>query len=233
MRPDATILSSALAPGETPRSTEGDSVGAGLLTRYLEADVVVAPGRQAFQQHLQLREVELRPCSFRDGEFLAATCRLSRNYILLALIVKDIGANPQRSVSIHDLTLYDIFRQQENCTLLLNTWVVAATKVQSAEGDDWTVTEVIGENQETQTQTQYVVQGKIFIDATGDRRLGADAYIPYIIGREGKATFNESLADLRNDNETMGSSLAFTSKNYGRPMKFTPPSWATKYDDSD
>mmetsp|Transcript_19022 Transcript_19022/g.54551 ORF Transcript_19022/g.54551 Transcript_19022/m.54551 type:complete len:184 (+) Transcript_19022:393-944(+) len=141
--------------------------------------------------------------------------------------------NPQRSVSIHDLTLYDIFRQQENCTLLLNTWVVAATKVQSAEGDDWTVTEVIGENQETQTQTQYVVQGKIFIDATGDRRLGADAYIPYIIGREGKATFNESLADLRNDNETMGSSLAFTSKNYGRPMKFTPPSWATKYDDSD
>jgi len=139
--------------------------------------------------------------------------------------------NPQRAASLHDLTLYDFFRERDNCTLLLNTWVIGATKVPSEDGKDWTVTEVLAENQEA--QLQYIVTAKVFIDATGDGRLGAEADVPYIIGREGKDTFNESLADLHDDNETMGSSLAFTSKNYGRPMKFTPPRWATKYNDSD
>ncbi|CEM37502.1 unnamed protein product [Vitrella brassicaformis CCMP3155] len=124
-----------------------------------------------------------------------------------------------------------MFRRQDNCTLLRNTWAVAATKVQSADGDDWTVTEVIAENQET--QTRYSVKGKVFIDATGDGRLAAEADIPYIIGREGRDRFGEALADMQDDNETMGSSLAFTSRDMGEKMTFQAPEWATKYRQSD
>ena len=72
---------------------------------------------------------------------------------------------------------------------------------------------------------RYIISAKIFIDTTGDGRLGAEAYVPYIIGRESKTEFNESLAELHSDNETEGSSFAFTSRDYGVEIPFTPPSW--------
>mmetsp|Transcript_49095 Transcript_49095/g.123058 ORF Transcript_49095/g.123058 Transcript_49095/m.123058 type:complete len:793 (-) Transcript_49095:185-2563(-) len=255
MRPDATILTKALQPGESPRNTEDDPVGKGVLTRRLEADVVVAGGGSAGSAAalaaarsgaktviIQGRgvlggnmssESKLHPVGAdREGHRgVEWESEAREGGIIEEYTLQNSVDNPQRAASLHDLTLYDFFRERDNCTLLLNTWVIGATKVPSEDGKDWTVTEVLAENQEA--QLQYIVTAKVFIDATGDGRLGAEADVPYIIGREGKDTFNESLADLHDDNETMGSSLAFTSKNYGRPMKFTPPRWATKYNDSD
>ncbi|CEM37500.1 unnamed protein product [Vitrella brassicaformis CCMP3155] len=46
-RSDVIILDKSLKPGEHPRSTKDDPVGKGLLTRHLEADVVVAGGGSA------------------------------------------------------------------------------------------------------------------------------------------------------------------------------------------
>ncbi len=65
----------------------------------------------------------------------------------------------------------------------------------------------------------------MFIEATGDGRLGAEAGSPFIMGREGYEVYNESLAIPQTDNETEGSSYAFTSIDYGQPMPYTPPIW--------
>jgi hypothetical protein len=47
-------------------------------------------------------------------------------------------------------------------------------------------------------------------------------------GREARSEFGESLAPEKADGETLGSSILFTSRNYGRPMPFKPPPWARK-----
>lgn len=47
-------------------------------------------------------------------------------------------------------------------------------------------------------------------------------------GREARAEFNESLAPEKADNETLGSSILFTSRLHHRPMPFTAPAWARK-----
>jgi hypothetical protein len=84
------------------------------------------------------------------------------------------------------------------------------------------IEQVVAENQET--QIRYKVKGKVFVEATGDGRLGVEAGVPYVIGREGKE-FNEQLALNESDHETMGSSIYFTAEDAGRPMSFTPPPW--------
>ena len=47
-------------------------------------------------------------------------------------------------------------------------------------------------------------------------------------GRESRSEFKESLAPEKADEETLGSSILFTSRLYRKPMPFTPPRWARK-----
>ena len=50
------------------------------------------------------------------------------------------------------------------------------------------------------------LQAKVFIDASGDGRLGAEAGAEWIQGREGKSVFNESLAV--DDQDSSGSTTS-------------------------
>ena len=135
-------------------------------------------------------------------------------------------ANPQRCAEMLDLTLYTMCREEELLDLYLNTWLVSVTK-----DKDSGITTAVAEDQIS--QNRYVITAKVFVDATGDGRLGAEAGASFIMGRESKAEYNESLAQAKADNETEGSSLAFTARDYGHPMPFTPPAWATKYHKDD
>ena len=74
----------------------------------------------------------------------------------------------------------------------------------------------------------YQVKAKLFSDCTGDSRLAVECGADYRTGREGKAELGESLAPEKADNETLGSSILFTARDYGRPVPFTPPKWARK-----
>jgi hypothetical protein len=74
----------------------------------------------------------------------------------------------------------------------------------------------------------YRVNAKVFVDASGDSRLGIESGAEYRTGRETRAEFNESLAPEKADQETLGSSILFTSRLYHKPMPYTPPKWARK-----
>ena len=74
----------------------------------------------------------------------------------------------------------------------------------------------------------YRIRAKMFCDCTGDSRLGLEAGAEMRSGREARAEFGESLAPEKADNETLGSSILFTSRLYRKPMPFTPPKWARK-----
>jgi hypothetical protein len=74
----------------------------------------------------------------------------------------------------------------------------------------------------------YRIRAKMFLDCTGDSRLGLEAGAEMRTGREARSEFKESLAPEKADNETLGSSILFTSRQYPNAVPFTPPKWARK-----
>lgn len=130
--------------------------------------------------------------------------------------------NPQRSNSILDLILYDKCRQEPNLQLMLNTAVVGA------KTENNRITEAIAIR--TSTEDRYTIRAKIFIDCTGDGRLGAEAGAPFQMGREGRNEFGEDMAATESgDNLKLGSTLLYTARKHDRPMTFTAPSWVRKF----
>src|SRR5690606_35720780 len=69
----------------------------------------------------------------------------------------------------------------------------------------------------------------IFIDCTGDGRLGLEADAPFRHGRAGSDEFHESLAPTIADRKTMGSTILFQARKHDRPMPFHPPPWVRKF----
>ncbi len=133
--------------------------------------------------------------------------------------------NPQRSASMLDLILYEKCRAEPNLTLMLNTAVVGA------QTDGERIQHVVAERQST--EDRFIITADVFVDCTGDGRLGAEAGAPFREGREGKEEYNESLAQDKADNKRLGSTLLFQARNVGYPAPFTPPEWARKFDESD
>ena len=130
----------------------------------------------------------------------------------------DAVNNPQRSFEMWDLMLYDKVVSEPNITLLLETTLFTAKK----DGDR--ITEVLARCDKS--EHLYRIRAKTFADCTGDCRLGVETDAEYRTGREARVKFGESLAPEKTDNETLGSSILFTARDYGKPVPFTPPKWA-------
>lgn len=134
--------------------------------------------------------------------------------------------NPQRSPSMMDLILYEKCRAEPNLTLLLNTTVVAVER----EGNR--IHRALAERQST--EDRFSIGAEIFVDCTGDGRLGAEAGAAYRHGREGRADFGESLAvTAEGDRRTLGSTLLFQARKHDRPMPFVAPPWVRNFKPAD
>jgi hypothetical protein len=132
----------------------------------------------------------------------------------------DAVGNPQRSREMWDLLLYDKLKSEPNITLLLDT------TCSGAETSNGRIQRVLARSDKT--EHLYRVTSKLFADCTGDCRLGLEAGAEIRTGREAKSEFNESLGLEQADEHTLGSSILFTSRDYGKSMPFTPPAWARK-----
>ncbi|NUP99481.1 MAG: FAD-dependent oxidoreductase [Armatimonadetes bacterium] len=133
--------------------------------------------------------------------------------------------NPQRSASMLDLILYEKCRAEPNLRLLLNTTVVGA------EVTDGRLTHALA--QRPSTEDCYRIAAKVFVDCTGDGRLGAEAGAPFRRGREARSEFGEALAQERPDDYSLGSTLLFTARKHGVPMPFVAPPWARRFSEED
>ncbi|MCA1685753.1 MAG: FAD-dependent oxidoreductase [Planctomycetia bacterium] len=132
----------------------------------------------------------------------------------------DAVNNPQRSFEFWDLLLYDKLVSEPNVTLLLDTVLY------SAETRDGRISRVMARSDKT--EHLYEIHSKLYLDCTGDSRLGLEAGAEMRWGRESRAEFGESLAPESPDKETLGSSVLFTATKHDRPMPYTPPKWARK-----
>jgi hypothetical protein len=132
----------------------------------------------------------------------------------------DAANNPQRCWELWDLLLYDKVVSEPNITLLLETVLY------SADVKNGRIQQVMARCDKS--EHLYRIRAKMFCDATGDSRLGLEAGAEMRSGREARSEFGESLAPERTDNETLGSSILFTSRLHRKAMPFTPPKWARK-----
>jgi len=132
----------------------------------------------------------------------------------------DAANNPQRSFELWDLLLYDKVKSEPNITLLLDSVLYAA------ETKDSQIQQVMVRSDKT--EHLYRIKAKVFLDCTGDSRLALEAGVTLRRGRETRSEFNESLGVEKSDDKTLGSSILFTARDYGKPVPFTSPKWARK-----
>lgn len=140
--------------------------------------------------------------------------------IIEELRLADAANNPQRCWEMWDLLLYDKIVSEPNITLLLETTLYRVEMKSGAIDRVWARCD--------KSEHLYQVKAQVYVDATGDSRLGLEAGAEFRTGRERRSEFNESLAPEKEDQETLGSSILFTSRLYPRSMPFTPPTWARK-----
>ena len=224
----------------------------GLQTRVIHADVVVAGGGSAgsaaalaaARQGVETVLIHGRPMlggnaasedklnqvgaslDGRRGKRLEVEAR--EGGIIEEYTLNNCVHNPDRDAVGLDFAIYDMVRHEKTLTLFLNTMLVAA------EVDNTTkrITYVVAEDQ--YAQIRYEVHAKQFIDGTGDGRLGAEAGASFRMGWEGKKMYNESFQFTDEPStQTQGSSLAFTARKTDSPRKYTPPTWAKKYNESE
>lgn len=145
--------------------------------------------------------------------------------LLEEIRLDDAANNPQRCWELWDLLLYDKVVSEPNITLLLETTLY------SAEVKDGIIRRV--QARCDRTEHIYRITSKLFGDCTGDSRLGLEAGAEFRVGHESRDEHGESLAPPTADNKTQGCSILFTSRDYGKPMPFTPPKWARKITEKD
>ncbi|HWR86503.1 MAG TPA: FAD-dependent oxidoreductase, partial [Rhodoglobus sp.] len=135
------------------------------------------------------------------------------------LYVENQYRNPEGNPIIWDEVVMDAVRAEPNIRLFLNTDVreVDADDVDgerlvlSARG--WTM----GSELWTEFRSPY------FIDATGDGLIGHLAGADYRLGREARDEFDEEWAPEVADEEFLGSTILFYTKDLGRPVKYVAP----------
>lgn len=138
--------------------------------------------------------------------------------IIEELRLDDAANNPHRSWELWDLLLYDKIISEPNIRLLLDTTVFAC------EVKDRKIQRVMARSDKT--EHLYRITAKIYADCTGDSRLALEAGATIRWGHEDRQEFGESLAWEKATRDTLGSSILFTSRDYGQPIPYTAPKWA-------
>jgi hypothetical protein len=133
--------------------------------------------------------------------------------------------NPQRSASMLDLILYEKCRAEKNLTLMLNTTVVGV------EMEDTRIVQAEAHRQST--EDRFLIKADVYVDCTGDGRLGVEAGASFRMGRESRDEFAESRGQDVADDKTLGSTLLFQARKHDEPMPFIAPPWVRKFTEDD
>ncbi len=143
---------------------------------------------------------------------------LQETGIMEEILLENMNRNPSRNFSIWDSVLYEKVKFEENITLLLNC---ACCDAKMNENEIISVTGF-----QLTTYTWHEVEAKIFADCSGDSILADITGAEYMVGREDKKTFGESMALDVADKKTMGMSLMIQAHETDRKIDFIPPTWA-------
>lgn len=136
------------------------------------------------------------------------------------ILVENTYRNPEGNPLVLDTILLEKVVEEANIELLLNT---AVHEVQKKDGSD-TIESVAAFC--SQNSTRYELSAPLFCDASGDGLVGFMAGAAFRMGAEAAEEFDEGLAPDQSYGELLGHSIYFYTKDVGRPVQFTAPSFA-------
>lgn len=136
------------------------------------------------------------------------------------ILVENTFRNKEGNPVLFDMVLIDKVLAEKNISLFLNTIVYDIVKHGDKE-----VASVKAYN--SQSETEYVMSGKMFCDASGDGILAYLAGATYRIGAEERDEFDEKFApDKVVYGEKLGHTLFFYTKKAPKPIKYITPDFA-------
>jgi hypothetical protein len=136
-------------------------------------------------------------------------------------MVENTHRNREGNPVFVDALLLEMVAREPNITLLLNTAVHDLEK-----SGDGAIRSLRAFN--SQNSTEYIITAPLFCDATGDGLVGFLAGAAFRMGAESRDEFGEGMAPGAEFGGLLGHSLYFYSRDTGRPVKFTPPSFALR-----
>ncbi|MDD5483373.1 MAG: FAD-dependent oxidoreductase [Kiritimatiellae bacterium] len=173
---------------------------------------------------------EVRVCPLGSAEYNAWTRETGIVGELMHEVVSRSHEPFSITNSIYDLTLDAAVKNEKNLDLYCNT-VVYNVEVEplGREQSPYQRRIVAVHGHELASERELIFYAKHFADCTGDATVGALAGAEFRYGREGRGEFNEPLAPLKPDSQTMGSTLYFYARKTERPIEFVPPPDAILY----
>ncbi|MDQ0646521.1 hypothetical protein QFZ53_000717 [Microbacterium natoriense] len=139
--------------------------------------------------------------------------------IMGELFLENQWRNPEGNPILWDHVLLDLVRAEKNISLFLNTDV----RDVEADGpeDDRSIRSVTG----WQTGSEKLIrfEAPMFIDCTGDGLVGFLAGARFMTGREDRGIHGEPWAPETADDDMLGSTILFYTKDAGEPVRFVPP----------
>lgn len=142
--------------------------------------------------------------------------------IMGELFVENQYRNPEGNPYYWDLLLLETVRAEENITLLLNT------DVTEVEADGPPEARVIRRVRgwTSGSERRITLEAPTFVDCTGDGLIGHLAGAEHMSGREPRERYDESWAPEVPDQNMLGSTILFYTKDTGVPSRFVPPAFA-------
>lgn len=155
------------------------------------------------------------------GATAHGTQRYARETGLMGeLFLENNHRNPEGNPYYWDQTVLDLVRAEPNVALHLNT-DVRQLEMGEPGPDGPRIAAVTGWTMGSETETRF--EAPVFIDCTGDGLVAHLAGATSRIGREARAEYDEPWAPETADDELLGSSIFFYTKDAGRPVPFVPP----------
>ncbi len=141
--------------------------------------------------------------------------------ILEEISLENLYRNPYRSYPIWDSVLFEFIKKEKNIDAVLNC------TCNDCEMDGNKIKKVVG--WQTTTQTFHTVSATVFADCSGDSILAPLTGAEYIMGREERARYGESIAPELADSKTMGHSCLLQARETNEKRTFVAPEWAYKF----
>ena len=135
------------------------------------------------------------------------------------ILVENMHRNPEGNSLVLDTILLETVLSEPNITLLLNT---AVHDLEKTAGDAIKSVRAFC----SQNSTCYEIAAPLFCDASGDGIVGFLAGAAFRIGTESRDEFGEGFSPAAASAELLGHTIYFHSKDTGRPVKFSAPSFA-------
>lgn len=181
------------------------------------AKTALIQGRHVFGGNAS-GEVRMHICGASES---MAKPDLEEGGILYELMLENKSRNDYYNFSIWDMVLFSAVKKEKNLTSYLNT------VMDDCEMDGDRIRRIFA-YQHT-TETRWIIDGKVFIDCTGNGTLGYLAGAEYRVGSEGKAEFGEEHAPDEPNNNRMGNTLLFKAVDRGHSVKFKRPELAKTF----